>query len=821
MKKIASLLLLLAVATWAAAPDKSRYDLSAPTPAAGSEVNDPDKLQEGTLARSAVLPALHQSRPSFSHASAAGGAAAQNPSLLLSNAAQLYQSQLEATSASEIALLTGGYYTIGTRQGLTSSALDDDCGITFGHPYALTSYPLLAIDGRWDQADAFFPADALQPQKHGDTLLVRSVTRDSCRFLFTLFPVENGGKITITAQLTNLATTIKSLGLGLVFDPALGRWSDGALFSGSTALQRETLISKSSLPGSQQLWERGHSAKGLGITIAFSEPPDEQLAANWPYVLGHPEPGFATAADYLYDLTLRWSWLEQPILPGSSKTITVQIALAPPDFSSRSFARWDLPSALSADGDILFPQQFPSTVELANMSLSQPAGIQLELQLPEELTTTTLLPPMTVDAGGRAWPRFVLNCAEIYEDKTVPVTLTCKDNLGVADEITRYLHIPRVHFGETGLAVLIDSVITQNYPRVSLIFSAEVEATKSKLLNLGKGNLFFSENDARLYDFSLEKYTGGQTLLTDIVFVLDCSGSMGDNINAVRNNLGEFADSLRNRGYDYQIGVVTFSTTVDKVWGFTRDIESVKKNLASISLWGGEEDSPAGLWRASQFPFRDGSQRTIIWLTDENYSSVSFTKAQIVDTLLAKGITVHGIGPMDLQTEWFNPIVLPTGGNFYNIYGNFRDILLGISRLKVQDRYALSYTSVLPQTQSRSVKLEVHHAGLGGSATVTFAPAGAAGELHRLSCWPNPFNPVTRIQAGSIAGASGEITIYNLLGQRVRQFRITGLQERQQFDWDARDDHGQLVSSGAYFVELLLNDRKNLHRELSRVLYLK
>ncbi len=776
MKKIASLLFLLVIAALGAAPDKSSYD-----------------LHEACLAKS-------------------GSATGTRP----------FQSQLLATAASEISLLTGGYYTIGTREGLTSSALDDDCAITFGHPYALTSGPLLAIDGRWDQAEAFFPANALQPQKHGDTLLVQGVTRDSCRFLFTLLPQHNGEQITLTARVTNLARVTKSLGLGLVLDPALGRNGDGVLLAGSSPLTREHLTTRSALPGTQGLWERGRSAKGLGIEIAFAEPPDEQVAANWPYLLDHPEPGFpATEGDDLFDLALRWSWQEKPVAPGASRTISLQIALAPPDFSSRCFVRWDLPSALSADGDLLFPRQFPCTLEIANMSLSQPAALQFALELPAELTSPTALAPLTLQPGERGYPQFVLNCAEIYEDKTVPVTLRCHDALGIADEVTRSIHIPRVHFGETGLAVAIDSVITQNYPRVSLIFSAEVEASKNKLLHLSTGNVFLSENNVRLYDFSLEKYTGGKTLLTDIVFVLDCSGSMGDDIEAVRNNLGEFADSLSSRGYDYQIGVVTFSTTVDKVWDFTRDIELVKSNLASIWLWGGIEDSPAALYRASQFPFRDGSQRTIIWLTDEEYPEHSFTKAQIVDTLLAKGITVHGIGLTSLQSAWFNPIVLPTGGNFFDIYGNFRDILLSISRLKTQDRYALSYTSTLLQTESRSAKIEVHHAGLGGSETVTFTPAGAAGQHRRLSCWPNPFNPVTRIQAGNLTGTSGEITIYNLLGQRVRQFRITGLEERQQFDWDARDNYGQLVSSGVYFVELLLNDKKNLHRELSRLFYLK
>ncbi len=774
MKKIVSLLFLPAIIGMAAAPDKSKYDLGGPS-----------------LAKSSSTAGI-----------------------------QLFQSQLLTAPVSEISLITGGYYTIGTCSGRSSSALDDDCGITFGHPYALTSYPLLAIDGIWKKAEEFFPDNALLPIRKGDTLLVQGTTADNIYYQFALISTLNGERITFTAKAGNLSAVTHTIGLGLVLDPALGRWGDGALFTGSSALTKETLSSMP--PNSEEIWERGQSAKGLGALIEFNNPPDEQLAANWPWLIAHPEPGFSAAdQDYLYDLALRWLWGEKTIAPNMSTSCTVNITLTLPEFSGRSFARWDLPSALSADQDILFPKQSTCTVDLANMSLSQQNTLQLELQLPEELTSTTVMAPVTLAPGGREYAQFTLNAAELYEDKTLPVTLLCRDHLGIADETTRYIHIPRVNFSDAGLAVLIDSVITEKYPKVSLVFSVEVEANKQKLLNLDRNNLFFSENGTRVDHFTLEKYTGGQATSTDIVFVLDCSGSMGDDIAAVKNNLGEFADSLKIRGYDYQIGVVTFSTTVDKVWDFTKDIDLIRNNLASIQLWGGVENSPAALYRASQFPFREGSQRTIIWLTDENYPEDIFTKVQIVDTLLAKGITVHGIGLVNLQSQWFNPIVLPTGGKFYNISGNFRDILLDISKLKAQDRYALTWQSTLANIESRTAKVEVHYAGLGGQQSITFAAAGVNEQLHHLSYWPNPFNPVIQIHISHLDGASGEINIYNLLGQRVRQFQVPASGESQRFDWDARNDYGQMMSSGAYFVELLLNDKKNLHRELARVLYLK
>jgi len=44
-------------------------------------------------------------------------------------------------------LLKDGYFTLGTELGTSRSPLDDNCQITYGHPFAKTSYPVVIIDG--------------------------------------------------------------------------------------------------------------------------------------------------------------------------------------------------------------------------------------------------------------------------------------------------------------------------------------------------------------------------------------------------------------------------------------------------------------------------------------------------------------------------------------------------------------------------------------------------------------------------------------------------------------------------------------------------
>ncbi|NIR65457.1 MAG: T9SS type A sorting domain-containing protein, partial [Aliifodinibius sp.] len=78
--------------------------------------------------------------------------------------------------------------------------------------------------------------------------------------------------------------------------------------------------------------------------------------------------------------------------------------------------------------------------------------------------------------------------------------------------------------------------------------------------------------------------------------------------------------------------------------------------------------------------------------------------------------------------------------------------------------------------------------------------------------YPNPFNPATAIRyqlspAGQGASNNVELTIYNLLGQKVR----TLVKARQsagsyQVEWHGRDDFGRSVSSGIYIYRLRVGD---------------
>jgi hypothetical protein len=69
--------------------------------------------------------------------------------------------------------------------------------------------------------------------------------------------------------------------------------------------------------------------------------------------------------------------------------------------------------------------------------------------------------------------------------------------------------------------------------------------------------------------------------------------------------------------------------------------------------------------------------------------------------------------------------------------------------------------------------------------------------------YPNPFNPSTQIKFGLPFNSSVRITIYNLLGEVVRELVNTDMNSGvHTVQWNAEDISGRKVSSGIYFYEL-------------------
>lgn len=86
---------------------------------------------------------------------------------------------------------------------------------------------------------------------------------------------------------------------------------------------------------------------------------------------------------------------------------------------------------------------------------------------------------------------------------------------------------------------------------------------------------------------------------------------------------------------------------------------------------------------------------------------------------------------------------------------------------------------------------------------------------HLAQNYPNPFNPSTTIEYSIATGTPVELTIYNVLGQRVCKL-VDKYQAANRYKvvWDGRNDQGVPVASGAYFCRIKTNNYVNTKKLL-------
>lgn len=75
-----------------------------------------------------------------------------------------------------------------------------------------------------------------------------------------------------------------------------------------------------------------------------------------------------------------------------------------------------------------------------------------------------------------------------------------------------------------------------------------------------------------------------------------------------------------------------------------------------------------------------------------------------------------------------------------------------------------------------------------------------AGAFNLSQNYPNPFNPITSISYQYPLNNRGKITIFNTLGQRIKEFKLK--ESNGSVVWDGTNEMGNSVSSGIYFYQL-------------------
>lgn len=157
----------------------------------------------------------------------------------------------------------------------------------------------------------------------------------------------------------------------------------------------------------------------------------------------------------------------------------------------------------------------------------------------------------------------------------------------------------------------------------------------------------------------------------DVVFVIDTSGSMSDNIKAVANHVIEMVDVYESSGVDYALGLTEFYAPVRnviKVIQLTQNIVEYKEKINAIISRRGENALDAIAKTVNEMRFRATSKKHLILVTDEPFTSIEGkTVSDAIALCNEYGIYVNVLG---LSNKDHKLLAARTQGSWYAIPGN-------------------------------------------------------------------------------------------------------------------------------------------------------
>ncbi len=165
------------------------------------------------------------------------------------------------------------------------------------------------------------------------------------------------------------------------------------------------------------------------------------------------------------------------------------------------------------------------------------------------------------------------------------------------------------------------------------------------------------------------------TKKVDVVFVIDETASMDDNIRGIRAYVDFVAEALEREGRSPSFGLVTF-TDKTRNFGQTDDLGTFKNRLSKTGVDGGGDLAEAGLEAlmavVTEMKFRKGAQRFVVLASDAAFHDADYdgksvySLDQVIEALQNEQIRVDVIG---LDYLPIRQLALATGGTWRAIPG--------------------------------------------------------------------------------------------------------------------------------------------------------
>ena len=165
----------------------------------------------------------------------------------------------------------------------------------------------------------------------------------------------------------------------------------------------------------------------------------------------------------------------------------------------------------------------------------------------------------------------------------------------------------------------------------------------------------------------------------DLVFIVDKTGSMEDNVRGIRAYIDIFFDHFTRLGHDAAFGLVTFADVTEKkpkVQGVTTDHGKFKNWLYKIKFEGGGDLAESGLdalmAALHRIKFRRNTQRFFVLVSDGAFHDADYdgrseySQDGVIETLQQQGVRVDVIGLNFLPIK---QLAWATGGTWRAIPG--------------------------------------------------------------------------------------------------------------------------------------------------------
>ena len=275
-----------------------------------------------------------------------------------------------------------------------------------------------------------------------------------------------------------------------------------------------------------------------------------------------------------------------------------------------------------------------------------------------------------------------------------------------------------------GYLVSVQSIDIESFPVIKCFTTVIDSATSRPVTDLNSSHFKVLEdkvNESPIQTQLISSSSGGRA---DIVFVFDVTGSMGGQINGLKQKASDFADSLAKKGINYRLALVTYGDAVEDVHDFTSNLTEFKGWIEALRAHGGgdiKENSLEGLARAATLSFRETSQRMTILITDADYheagesggGTTTYTTETMISLLNSYSIVNHVVAPDYSQ---FRDLASKTRGLFFDINkDDFRMIIQLIGEV-LTSQYVVTYTTHNPVRDNiwRDVEIEVKKDSKGG-----------------------------------------------------------------------------------------------------------